>query len=317
MTTQRSFNDLCIENGIVIKTSQQSIKIQAEAHWFSCLPHNLKRYCPQLIYQGTKENKYFYELEYLPHLPLNELYVHGSLPLTFWRKIFKLANELLNHFNLSPSLLEDAKSKIQLDFIKLLTDKTEKRLSKYANESCMDINKPTEFNKKVLPSLSHIVAECQAAAFKLPAKPGILHGDFCFSNILYDSRSDSLKLLDPRGMDANQEFTIYGDLRYDIAKFSHSVIGGYDHIIAGLFTLKEVSPLNFEFEIHVDDISRSIIGYFEKYNLLGISIRDILPLVTLLFISMLPLHADNPARQRAFLANSLRIYTLWKEKKCL
>jgi hypothetical protein len=31
--------------------------------------------------------------------------------------------------------------------------------------------------------------------------------------------------------------------------------------------------------------------------------------VVLLFISMLPLHADRPERQTAFLANALRLYS--------
>jgi hypothetical protein len=39
---------------------------------------------------------------------------------------------------------------------------------------------------------------------------------------------------------------------------------------------------------------------------------DVQPLVVLLFLSMLPLHSDNPARQAAFFANALRLYIDWK-----
>jgi hypothetical protein len=35
----------------------------------------------------------------------------------------------------------------------------------------------------------------------------------------------------------------------------------------------------------------------------------------LLFLSMLPLHADNGGRQQALLADSLRLYLDWKRKE--
>ncbi|MNF05243.1 hypothetical protein D3C80_2049270 [compost metagenome] len=41
-------------------------------------------------------------------------------------------------------------------------------------------------------------------------------------------------------------------------------------------------------------------------NILG---KDIMPLTVLLFLSMLPLHADRPDRQEAMLVNALRLYS--------
>jgi hypothetical protein len=72
--------------------------------------------------------------------------------------------------------------------------------------------------------------------------------------------------------------------------------------------------MNFEFEIYVDDTTRAVQKeYVKNVRLLGIAAADVQPLVVLLFLSMLPLHADNPSRQAAFFANSLRLYTDWKE----
>jgi hypothetical protein len=34
--------------------------------------------------------------------------------------------------------------------------------------------------------------------------------------------------------------------------------------------------------------------------------------MVLLFLSMLPLHADSPARQRALMANAIRLYLAWR-----
>ena len=43
-----------------------------------------------------------------------------------------------------------------------------------------------------------------------------MHGDLCFINILYDSRSGNIKLIDPRGGLSDKfedKFKIYGDYK--------------------------------------------------------------------------------------------------------
>jgi hypothetical protein len=206
----------------------------------------------------------------------------------------------------------DIKS-IESDFYKLVVEKTFERLNTYISIAGCDISCPTFFNGKKLPSLSNIIEECQSSSLSIPSRPGILHGDLCFSNILYDSRANSLKIFDPRGLNAELKPTIYGDLRYDIAKYAHSVIGLYDHIISGHYVLHESKPLNFEMTFQIEDNIYEIQKeFFSNFKLLGLAGKEILPLVVLLFISMLPLHCDQPLRQRALLANALRIYTLWR-----
>ena len=314
-TTQRAFNDLRIAEGVVHKASAQSAKMDGEARWFSKLPHQLKRHVPQLIRQGVHEGRHFYELEYLPHLSLNELFVHGNLPPSFWRRTFGLTDRLLESFRTAVDLKPAELDRIDQDFRQLVVDKTAQRLAEFAAASGDSTAQPTALNGQVLPPLAEIVARCQEASLALPARPGVAHGDLCFSNILYDSRSNALKLLDPRGINARQEASTLGDLRYDVAKFTHSVIGLYDHIVAGQFTLAESHPLDFTLEIHLDGSQRQVQqGYREHVKLLGLGCDDVLPLVVLLFVSMLPLHADNPARQRALLANALRLYRMWQER---
>lgn len=79
ITTQRPFNSLKIENGVVWKSGTPARKIEAETNWFKQLPAQLKCFTPQLISSGyTEQNKPFYETEYLPILPLNEIFVHGK-----------------------------------------------------------------------------------------------------------------------------------------------------------------------------------------------------------------------------------------------
>ena len=62
-----------------------------------------------------------------------------------------------------------------------------------------------------------------------------MHGDFCFNNILYETYTSTLKLIDPRGLFNTSNNSIYGDQKYDFAKLSHSAVHYYDYLIAGKY----------------------------------------------------------------------------------
>jgi hypothetical protein len=142
-----------------------------------------------------------------------------------------------------------------------------------------------------------------------------IHGDFCFSNLLYDFRKKSIKVIDPRGVNFENQLDNEGSVVYDITKLGHSMIGLYDFIIIGEFVYQEISPYHISFEIPISknklEISKLFFELdFECYN---ISIREIYALMIHLFLSMLPLHSDEPQRQKAFIANALRLYTEFKK----
>ena len=134
----------------------------------------------------------------------------------------------------------------------------------------------------------------------------IVHGDYCFSNILFDSSNYIFKLIDPRGR-LNKEATIYGDPRYDIAKLRHSVVGLYDFIVHGLFKLNE-NGTNFEYKILTTNEYGILEEIFDKYlTLNGFNIQEIKFIEGLLFLSMIPLHKDNFDRQKVFYLKSIEL----------
>jgi hypothetical protein len=310
LTTERSFNKLDISGGYVTKSSANSKKIKAEAMWFLALPEQLKRYIPQFIYSGEdQKKKFFYATEYLPIPPLNEIYVHGKNPPFFWKKIFYLLSEYFLKCKLKKiQNLNKAKS----DFISIYEKKTWERLDTFFEEN-HDFSLDTEFilNGKNVGSIRNLTSECVANCKKIKIISGIFHGDLCFSNVLFDSRSESIKVVDPRGLDHSGKFSLTGNLIYDLAKLAHSVIGMYDHIIAEAYVLKvQRSKKNIilNFEIYSDPETKEIQNIFYQYPFLqGIAVDEIMPLVILLFLSMLPLHNDKKEKQYAFIANAFRL----------
>jgi hypothetical protein len=97
-----------------------------------------------------------------------------------------------------------------------------------------------------------------------------------------------------------------------LGKLSHSIIGLYDHIITGAFTLNYEYRNDlcvFNFEVFTDERVRNIQAAFLDHEFLpGLKPMQVMPMTILLFISLLPMHADSPSRQAAFLANALRLY---------
>ena len=110
-----------------------------------------------------------------------------------------------------------------------------------------------------------------------------------------------------------------GDLSYDVAKLTHSIIGLYDYIIAGAYRLDvsfELNTFTASLSIHIDDRIVEIQELFLRGNYFRvITPVDVMPSVVLLFLSMLPLHAENKSRQLALFANALRIYNLYVKDK--
>ncbi|HDW1595385.1 TPA: capsular biosynthesis protein, partial [Escherichia coli] len=144
----------------------------------------------------------------------------------------------------------------------------------------------------------------------------IMHGDLCFSNIIFNFRTGRIQVFDPRGLNHSGEISIYGDFRYDIAKLSHSILGLYDWIIAGYYIInKKNKTHSIEFKINIDNKLFEIQSTFvsiikEKYS---ISEKSLYAMQIHLFLSMLPLHSDDKKRQDALFANAFRLYEIFKE----
>ncbi|MFM4704714.1 hypothetical protein [Aeromonas bivalvium] len=310
-TTQRSFNELEITSRFVKKSSSNQNKIKAESNWFKNIPEDIRFYTPHYLGDGIDSNgSFYYKLEYLYNLALNELYVFADTPNVVW-------SEILNHcFDFIEACYKYHSSSpisSQLDTNSLFAEKTNERLSVYMTNKGFSIDDQWDFNGQHL-SIKEVLSDCHPYLPKT-SSPTVMHGDLCFSNIIYDFRTNCIKVIDPRGIDHKGNITIEGDEKYDISKLAHSIIGLYDYIIAGYHT----TSINW-LERKISFSMPSMVKHTQLQEFFIKSVEDrfgVLPLSLYamqvhLFLSMLPLHDDDKARQDALFSNAFRLYTLMK-----
>ena len=307
MTTQRAFNHLQASRRAILKSSNDEDKIRAEAEWFETLPDDLRVYTPTYMGRCAEAGRFGYRTEYLRLSTLSELLVFGRLPAFVWNAILDGCDEFLHAA--AGHRPADAKT---IGGGEDYGGKTLKRLETYLRQcGDLDLDHPCRYGDKALPSLHRIVDIC-AGAVPAPAPDHVTiwHGDFCFSNIFYDFRGQQIKTIDPRGRTFDGRHSVFGDRRYDIAKLSHSIVGLYDLIIAGHYTLETSNSHAFSIELAQSREIGALQTLFQERAMAGIDTADpaIAAMNVMLFLSMLPLHADSPKRQRALLANGLRMF---------
>jgi len=299
ITTERAFNTLEIKDRYVYKQSNFIGKLDGEINWFQNIPEELSLNIPR-FYSTSSE---IYKTEYLYLNTLSELFIFGKLSLDSWEKIFYAIKSFTS--KLHNYKYNDNKS-INFDF----KFKTLERVSIFSKERNISLTQEWIFNKIKMPSIEFIIEDINSAVNTIN-NFSFIHGDLCFSNIMYDFRSDDIKVFDPRGIDFNGNVTVYGDSRYDFAKLTHSVIGLYDLILADFFECSiDNNQIYFNIEISKDTqmIQNTFLEIFD------IETKGVIMAITIhLFISMLPLHNDNLKKQDALFANIFRLYKIFKK----
>ena len=297
--SHRYFNSLEATEFSLIKKSEQTKKIQAEANWYSSIPKQISYHCPK-VFMSTDAS---YEIEHIYANTLSELLLFGDLPYDSWVKIGSKIIGLLKKFF---DFKEDQPKNNTLKSFVL--GKTKDRLLSSKNKH-FDPQRQFIFHNRRSFNIEEMINFIDSAWVKQSGNYNIIHGDLCFSNILYDTRSQQLKLIDPRGLNNADEQTIYGYLEYDIAKLAHSFLYGYDFVIADWIVTNcdvrtNTLSSNYE-EVFTPSLKFLINDICDEFEIPS----EIIKLVTLnLFLSMIPLHKDSLNRQYSFLYIAAQIY---------
>lgn len=302
----RFFNKLDGDEYTVTKISEEKTKIKKEYKFYHLLPEEMQSSFV-LPYDYREDEKVAsYTMERYNFTDMAIRWVNQAISLEEFERFMKRAFRFIetrNEKNLSEeeylSLAEDLyihKLRNRVEDLKehkkyrILADYIETG-SKYSNIDEI-IDKYEELYRKMVGR----------AKFEYRAVIG--HGDFCFSNILYDKDTANMKLIDPRG--ALTEDELWTDPYYDLAKLSHSICGLYDFFNNGLYDIKINDDLKLELiiDVNVDkyiDIFKEFLQDFNyDYNLVRLYEAS-------LFLSMLPLHMDYPQKVLGFFLNGIGI----------
>jgi hypothetical protein len=303
----RHFNTLTYdaERGLVTKRSQNLEAFRHQVRWFKQVPDELASFLPR-IYDSSDGASPHITMELLSIPTLGDLLVNSRLDLGAWndvaRKVHLIQSMLRKYSFVSPVARQIA--------AEVYVRKTRNRIRQFheqrpeASGLWIDVSGKRFSLDEALATLDDYAA--QNGLLTLDALAPI-HGDMCFSNLMYDPRGRHIKLIDPRG-----EFGvpgIYGDPRYDSAKLMHSYAGGYDFIVSDHFDVSVSSEGLLDCSIERDDYHHKVRQIFDSAMFVNEQERRQADAIqALLFLSMLPLHSDKPQRQLAMLHIGLALY---------
>lgn len=311
LISSRSFNQVFVdEYDIITKESKNQNKLEDEFLFLKMLPNKIATLFPR-AFDFVKMTDYSaYKMEYYGYPTVAELQLYWNLDEHLWKRFFYKLEFILKNFKNYPfSIGKEA-------YINFHYNKLIQRIEQYTYHlvsMSVDINfienevivngvrcKPFRMlQSKILETINAYYRETDFC---------IVHGDLCFNNMLFDVHSGIVKLIDPRGSFGETAKGIYGDIKYDLAKLAHSSIWNYDYLVNYQFIFSEPEKNTFEIVFNNRE-NNLILQTFtnELINNLGFN-RDIIDFyVSLLFLSMAPLHTESITKSKAMYLHGIFI----------
>lgn len=305
-TATRHFNKVLLDAYYYTKSSSQKRKMQAEYSFYGLVPERMRPWLVQTFDFKDEGERASYKMlrYYLADAALQ--WVHGAFEADTFEPFVERLLFFISERPKQPCSKENSAVLAQ----ELFVTKLERRVKEFLATS-----EGQRINQLASSSTPELEISCLMNRYQELYKRFeksfsfdylvVGHGDPCFSNILYDQQRYFLKLIDPKGALTEEE--LWSHPLYDLCKISHSVLGDYDFINNGLYTIgfddKNELVLSFSHTNH--EKLKSI--FLNKVKSLGHDIRTIRLGEASLFLSMLPLHIDYPNKVLAFMLNAREI----------
>jgi len=299
----RSFNSMYLstDKSSITKISLEK-KILREFQHLNDIPEEFTFLFPRVKAMPELQG---YEIENWPLKSLSEYLVFWNLDMLTWSNILKKLMNVLNRFSSYPVQVQSPKQDLGSIYTKILDE----RLAMYDMQCTQVLNYDYIYlNKVKLKGLSKFSEVLYQDLQRIGASmvPTFYHGDLCLSNVLYSPDTEIIKFIDPKGS-LFLESTNCGDIRYDLAKLHHSIIGNFDYFSWSMFSLSQENE-SFHLEIVKQNGSKDLANKFCDTMLAFYSpqiCHDVEILSAVLFLSMVPLHSDSSVRQKALLLQGL------------
>lgn len=304
----RHFNSLEADSLEVVKRSRDTEKMRGEHEQWNLLPDGMKRWFVRPYGYFTQGDVAGYRMERLQVADLGLQWVHGALSGPDFDEILALLSRFLGDRPTRASAPETHPR----PGCALYTDKVRKRMDSLDAGLKRRLDRWLKAGTRYT-DLEQVVAHYADLRQRVDRVhpvdkvESMGHGDLCFSNILYERHARLLKLIDPRG--ATREEDLWMDASYDWAKLSHSVLGDYDFINHGQFRLGVGADDRLTLTILEQDtgLRAHKDRFIEWLRSQGREVARTRIDEASLFLSMLPLHLENPHKVLAFLVNATDI----------
>jgi len=310
----RAYNSFSIDKnlGTITKISQEA-RLKNEINYYkeiAAINNKGSVFFPRMLSSAESAEGYKMELEYYGYDNLGDHMVYRPFDLSLWTSVAQGLQGAHEQFGQTVTSSEDSDKFAMAMYI----EKTEK----YYYDLINNFEKFNELSQKETLTIDGEQCRSFATIWEevkevinnqlLPLSDlSIIHGDFCFSNILCGTNEKTnttlLKFVDPRGSFGVEG--VFGDPRYDAAKLVHSYEGGYEYIIYDEFEVEE-NPQQNIYNIHFSNKNKNKIADVFRDLTDFCSLQSKL-IEGLIYIGMCSRHYDSEKRQTAMYLNGLKI----------
>jgi hypothetical protein len=293
----RSFNtiEIDVEKGVVRKSSTNLKKLEGEILFYSNAPEKVIDLMPDM-YDYSPDYSW-YEMEYLDWSTLTELANSRELSSRDWADVFFSISEAY-------SVFDDITGKTDFSQLyEIFVKKALHRAQDLENEELKNILfSGCILNGANRKSLASLLISNVGVLFKVTKDVSVLHGDFCFSNIMISDDLKRIKVLDPRG--GFREPSIYGPKAYDIAKLAQSCYSWYDKIVENQYQLFR-SDNGYTLSLTGHDWTENARDAFDPMlETMSLTEMDAKALAGLMLAGAPGLHLDDPDRAVSLALNA-------------
>jgi hypothetical protein len=297
----RHFNKILSNKERFTKVSAETEKLESEFLFLKNIPEDLRKYYVQVFNFQKNKVDASYTMQKIAGIDLSIAFINAPIRTDRVKNILQYLGYYFKD-------LKKHKSEKYVDNLKFIIDKNNERhdkLRQWKGYSKLNnfIKLHTSFN-----GVSDLYSDSNKHLKrykKLLHTSYFSHGDLCLSNMIFSEEDNKITFIDPRGGEA------YRTPYYDLAKLSHSLLGGYDHIINNIATIQFDNSMGAYVDFN-EALDQKIEGVFSDFcHSLGYEIELVRKIEASLFISMLPLHVDD---ERKLFMLALRASELLKLK---
>jgi len=302
----RAYNTFELRPSGLIKKSSPTERLADEIGYYRIVGRDINKsiFFPRLV-ASQIGNPNWILMERYGYKNLGQYLVGRAGSVPDWAELYAQLAITLSQFE----MFTDTQPSNSAYIIDMLITKTEREMKALADArpdlASMFTRDTVTLNGVVLTNFHKIWPEVSKYIMSdmLEYNSSMIHGDMCFSNILYED--GIMKFIDPRGSFGKKG--IFGDIRYDVAKLYHSVDGGYEFLINDEYELVTIED---QYTLHYSchSIKAAAQQEFENMFLRGAFNKKHIKIIEgCIFIGMAARHYDSTLRQKAMYLIGVRL----------